>query len=249
MLAFLGRTLWLAWCWLELSLLTLFLYLIAWLPKPLTGAYYHRLFRVWCSFFARALGVELRLHEKNIKPLPKQYILIANHPSAFEDVGIPTLFNVYPLAKHGVRDWPVVGRISAAAGTLFVDRDDPQSRHAALDQLMLKLEQGKNVAIFPEGGCKGRRIHSSFQAGAFDIAIRTGIPILPVFLHYEAQETFEWQPPHDLQHKLWHFMTSRNHRANYYLYDAIDPKAFHDKKEFAEQVRQMYLKWQARYLE
>jgi len=174
MVAFLGRTLWLVWCWLELSLLTLLLYLLSWLPKPLTGTYYHYLFRVWCSLFVRALGVDLRLHEKNVAPIPKQYILIANHPSALEDVGIPTLFNVYPLAKLGVRDWFVVGRINVAAGTLFVDRDDPDSRHAALDQLMEKLHQGKNVALFPEGGCKGGRIHTSFQSGAFDLALRTG---------------------------------------------------------------------------
>ena len=249
MLAFLGRTLWLAWCWLELSLLTLFLYGLAWLPKPLTGAYYRYLFRVWCALFVRALGVDLHLHEKNVEPIPKQYILIANHPSAFEDIGIPTLFNVYPLAKRGVRDWFLVGKINAAAGTLFVDRDDPDSRHAALDRLMTRLQQGKNVAIFPEGGCKGSRIYSSFQTGAFDLSMRTGIPILPVFLHYEAQKTFEWRPVHTLLLKMWHFMTSQNDRANYYLYDAIDPKGFTDKKEFAEQVRRMYLKWQTRYLE
>jgi len=249
MLAFFGRTLWLVWCWLELVLLTLLLYLLSWLPKPLTGAYYHYLFRVWCSLFVRALGVDLRLHEKNVTPIPKQYILIANHPSALEDVGIPTLFNVYPLAKLGVRDWFVVGRINNAAGTLFVDRDDPDSRHAALDQLMEKLRQGKNVALFPEGGCKGSRIHTSFQSGAFDLALRTGIPILPVFLHYEAQKTFEWRAPFTVIDKMWHFMTSQNDQANYYVYDAIDPKGFTDKKEFAEQVRQRYLKWQARYLE
>jgi len=249
MLGFIVRTLWLVWCWIELAVFTLVLYVLSWLPRSLLSSYYRYLFRVWCSFFVRALGVDLRLHEKNLKPIPDQYILIANHPSALEDVGIPTLFNVTMLAKSGVRKWWLVGRINQAAGTAFVDRDNPESRHASVDTLIEKLQQGYNIALFPEGGCRGRRIHHTFYPGAFDISMRTGIPIVPVFLHYEAQETFEWRDPQTLIHKFWHFMTSLNDQANYYVYDAIYPDEFKDKKEFAEAVRQKYLHWQTCYLE
>ena len=249
MLAFLLKTFWLLWCWIELSVFTLLLYVLAWLPTFMTRFYYHYLFRIWCSFFVRALGVDLYLHEKNRQPLPEQFILIANHPSALEDVGIPSLFDVYPLAKQEVKSWWLVGKINAAAGTLFVKREDPESRHKAVELMTEKLGDGKNIAIFPEGGCKGRRIYETFQSGAFDISLRTGIPLLPVFLHYEAQETFEWRHPQTLLHKMWHFMTSRNDQANYYVYDAIYPKDFTDKKEYAESVRKMYLQWQERYLE
>ena len=249
MLSFLLRTLWLAWSWIELSLFTLFLYILSWLPRSITKSWYHYRFRIWCDFFVRALGVQLRLHEKNIKPLPKQFILIANHPSALEDVGIPTLFDIYPLAKQGVRNWFLVGRINEAAGTMFVKRDDPESRHAAIDKLIEKLQQGYSVALFPEGGCKGRRIYEHFQTGAFDVSISTGIPIVPVFIHYEAQETFEWQAPYTLIDKMWHFMTSQNDQANFYVYDAIDPKEFKDKHVYAAYMHDCYLKWQAQYLE
>ncbi|MCK5724937.1 MAG: hypothetical protein KAI84_20540, partial [Gammaproteobacteria bacterium] len=96
MLHFIGRSLWLFWCWIELSLFTLFLYALAWLPRILIKSFYSKLFYTWCRVFTRALGVDLRLHEKNINPLPKQYILVANHPSAFEDIGVPALFDVHP---------------------------------------------------------------------------------------------------------------------------------------------------------
>jgi len=249
MLYFAGRSLWLLWCWLELAVFTLVLYALSWLPRPLTRAFYHSLFLRWCKFFVRALGVDLRLHQKNLKPLPKQYILIANHPSALEDVGIPALFDVYPLAKQGVRHWYFVGRINYAADTLFVNREDKDSRRAALDQIVDRLKQGQNIALFPEGGCKGRRIYKTFHYGAFDASLKTGIPILPVFLHHEAQETFEWQDPSTLIDKLWHFMTSQNNRVNYYVYDAIYPEGFIDKQTYSEQVRERYLQWQKQYLE
>src|ERR1700741_4948042 len=104
--------------------LTALLWLLAWLPWP--GRHpVARLFGAWSRSFVRALGVDLRLHQKNRARLPARYILIANHPSAFEDVGIPALFDVVSLAKVQVAEWFVVGRISKAAGTLYVDRDDP----------------------------------------------------------------------------------------------------------------------------
>ena len=249
MLHFIGRSLWLFWCWIELSIFTLILYSIAWLPRKLTNLFYSKLFFIWCRFFVRALGVNLKLHQKNHDAIPQNYILVANHPSAFEDIGVPALFDVHPLAKMGVRKWFLLGKISEAAGTFFVKRDSKESRNAVVDDLIKNLQQGKNIAIFPEGGCKGRRIFETFQYGAFDISIRTGIPILPVFLHYEAQDRFEWRDPQILIQKFWHFMTSRNNNANYYVYDAISPEGFKDKKEFSEHVHNKFMEWQKRYLD
>lgn len=249
MLKLIARSLWLFWCWLELSVFTAVLYILSWLPRSLTGDYYRTLSRFWCQFLLRALGVDLHLHQKNRHDIPSQYILIANHPSALEDFAIPALFNVYPLAKEGVRNWFLIGRISDRAQTIFVKRNDSSSRHAALMSLLEATKKGHNIAVFPEGGCMGRRIYDKFQTGAFDISIQTGIPILPVFLHYEDQELFEWHPPHTLLHKFWHYMTARNNRANYYVYDVINPDSFSDKEEFAEHVRKEYLRWQEQYLE
>lgn len=243
-----ARALWLLWCWLELVVFTAILYLLSFLPRRFTP-FYFSWFRSWCRFFVRALGVDLRLHQKNARPLPRKYLLIANHPSAFEDVGVPALFPVYSLAKIEVRDWWIVGRINRAAGTLFVERESAESRRAAVDAIVAELNCGRNVALYPEGGCKGRRLFESFRFGAFDISLRTGVPIVPLFLHYEAQEDFAWVAPQTLLHKLWHFMTTSNNRANYYVFDAIDPSGFSDKQAYYEHVYGLYLQWQAKYLE
>jgi len=240
--------LWRIIAWVELAIFTLILYLLSYLPQVLRP-FFFSLFRLWCCSFTRALGVELRLHQKNIRALPEHYILIANHPSAFEDIGIPALFPVHSLAKIEVRDWWLVGRISTASGTLYVHRESRESRNAAAEQIEMELRQGKNIALYPEGGCKGRRIFESFRYGAFDISLRTGIPVLPVFLHYESQDDFEWRAPQTLLHKLWHMMRTQNSRANYYVYDAIDPAGFADKETYAEFIHNKYLEWQARYLD
>ncbi|MBT7408978.1 MAG: 1-acyl-sn-glycerol-3-phosphate acyltransferase [Methylococcales bacterium] len=235
--------------WIDMIFLTIIVYLLSFLPKSLTQHFYFKLVGFWSKFFIRALGVDLKLHQKNIQPIPKQYILIANHPSAFEDIGIPALFNAHSLAKYEVKHWWIVGRISEAAGTLYVKRESKDSRHEAKQQLIDALNNGKSIALYPEGGCKGRRIFESFRYGAFDVSMNTGIPILPVFLHYESQDDFEWRDPQTLIQKLWHFSISQNNQVNYYVYDAIDPEQFSSKEEYTEHVYQLYLKWQARYLD
>ncbi len=234
--------------WIDFIAFTALLYLLSWLPwrgkHPVA-----RLFHPWCRAFVRALDIDLRLHQKNLHPLPQRYILIANHPSAFEDIGIPALFDVVSLAKLQVQDWFVVGRISRAAGTLYVDRDDPESRRLSVQTMVDAVNAGQNIALYPEGGCKGRRLHTEFKSGAFEVSMRTGVPILPVFLHYEAQDDFEWQPPWTLPDKIRHMASAVNNRANFYVYDPLDPKDFEDRHAMKAAAYEMYQRWNAQYLE
>ncbi|MCC7485248.1 MAG: 1-acyl-sn-glycerol-3-phosphate acyltransferase [Burkholderiales bacterium] len=234
--------------WIDFLALTTLVYLLSWLPWRGTHPV-ARLFHAWCRAFVRALDVDLRLHQKNRRRLPEHFILIANHPAAFEDIGIPALFDVVSLAKAEVRDWFIAGRISRAAGTLYVDRDDPQSRDQAVEAMVSAVNAGRNICLYPEGGCKGRRLHGEFRSGAFEVSIRTGVPILPLFLHYEAQDDFEWQPPYHLPHKIWHMTTTRNNRANFYVYDPLDPKDYPDKYAMRAAAYEMYARWNAQYLE
>jgi 1-acyl-sn-glycerol-3-phosphate acyltransferase len=235
--------------WLDFIAFTVLVYALSWLPWRGRWHPVRHIFRAWCRAFVRALDVDLRLHQHHLKPLPPRYILVANHPAAFEDIGIPALFEVVSLAKIQVQDWTIVGRISKAAGTLYVDRDDPASRSAAIQTMVDAVNAGDNIALYPEGGCTGRRLFHRFKSGAFEVAMRTGVPILPVFLHYEAQDDFEWQPPYTLPHKIWHMMRTVNNRVNYHVFDPIDPKDFADKNALKAAVYEKYVKWNQTYLE
>ncbi|STR45583.1 lysophospholipid acyltransferase family protein [Iodobacter fluviatilis] len=235
--------------WLDLCAFTLLMLLLARLPMALLSARYPSLFQAWCRCFVRALGVELRLHQHHKKPLPPQYILIANHPSALEDVGIPAFFPVRNLAKEEVRHWWFVGRIAEAAGTLFVKREEKEARQTALLNMIAAVKAGHSIALYPEGGCKGRRLWDKFLYGAFIVSIETQIPILPVFLYYEAQEAFEWGPNTTLIQKIWQIMRSPNHVAHYHVFDPLEASQFKDKDDYANQTYALYSGWQKRFLE
>lgn len=234
---------------LEFISFTTFMYLLSFVPGTNDSKFYYFLFRFWCRSFLRALGLKFILHQKHLKPLPKQFILISNHPSAVEDIAIPALYPVHSLAKIQVKDWFIVGRINRVAGTLYVDRDDPESRHNAVDNMLSACEQGKNIALYPEGGCFGRRITKEFKRGAFELSIRSGIPIVPVLIYYQTQEDFEWQAPFTLIDKIWHFWSSSNKNIEIFQYDAVDPAKFKDKYEFSAYMQEFYQIKQTKYLE
>lgn len=233
---------------LDFLLVSCVVYFLAWLPNLLLGRWYKKLFKWWCWLFIRALGVNLKLHQKNAHPLPSHAIYIGNHPSAFEDIGMPALFPARYIAKQEVRDWWFVGKISNAVGTLYFDRENSHSRKKIAAEIKQRLSEGDSIGIYPEGGCKGRHINLPFRIGLFDIAIQSKVPLVPVFLHYESQEDFEWQGQ-TLPWKLIEIMRSSNKTAHYYVFDAIDPNKFESKELLCHHVQTLYLEWQKKYLE
>lgn len=174
--------------------------------------------------------------------------MVANHPSAFEDIGLPALFDVISLAKAEVADWWILGRISTASGTLYVQRESAKSRAQALQDIIVQVRNGKNIALYPEGGCKGKRIAERFFYGAFEASLQTNIPIVPVFIQYEAQDDFFWRPNVSIAKKMWQMLNASNPNANFHIFDAFQPENFADKESYSQAVYQQYLVWQDKYL-
>jgi len=45
LIRFVCRVAWRLWCWIELGVFTLVMYLLSWLPRALTRSFYFTLFR------------------------------------------------------------------------------------------------------------------------------------------------------------------------------------------------------------
>lgn len=234
--------------WLDLALFTLLLYILSYLPKKLLSYFFGGLFQRWCRCFMRALGIKLHVHEKYAGTLPEQFIVIANHPSALEDIGMPSIFKARFVAKDEVQFWWIVGRISRAANSIFVKREDPNDRAEALKSILNALRQGESIGLYPEGGCFARRLHLPFQIGAAKTAFTTGVPIIPVFLHHEAQVQFEWLNQHLLR-KIWQMLCSTNKHVHYYIHTPILPQDFESIEALKVHLEQLYLQLQKQYLE
>lgn len=230
---------------LDFLLICTFTFFCSFLPGFITKHFMARLFSRWCWSLIRFLGVECHIHQKFQPPLPKHFLLISNHPSGMDILALNAIFAVAPLAKEEIKSWWIVGRIARAIGSVFVKREDKNSRHAAKQTLIQVLQQGKNLLIYPEGGCYGRHLRP-FKLGSFEISIMSKVPILPVYMQYEAENDMEWGDYGLIRH-LYNIRRACNKHVHCYIFDPVSPENFTDPQSYMEHVHKLYEQWEKKY--
>ncbi len=113
----------------------------------------------------------------------RPYIMVCNHLSQAD---IPLISNL-PwemkwVAKKELFDTPVVGWMMKLAGDISVDRQAPDRREQTFLQAQFYLNNNCSVMFFPEGTRSRNGKLNRFKAGAFDLAIREQVPILPMVI-------------------------------------------------------------------
>ncbi len=142
-----------------------------------------RVMRWWGRAFLRAGGWKLRVEGMESLPAGGS-ILVANHQSVLD---IPMILSAFPrpvvfLAKRELGEIPLFGKAMAAAGNLFIDREDPRDAVRMLRETGARLRDGRLVAVFPEGTRSGDGTIGEFRPGAFYLARKSGAPVVPVYL-------------------------------------------------------------------
>lgn len=131
----------------------------------------------------------LELHGVTVEasgPLPLGPVLLAaNHLSWLDPLVVASLIPCAPVSKLDVARWPVIGSIARDLGVVFVARGDPASGARALGEVAGALGRGVSVLNFPEGTTTtGGRV-LPFRTGTFGLALRLGVPVVPVALAYD----------------------------------------------------------------
>ncbi len=102
-------------------------------------------------------------------------------------VDIPALATQQPLhflSKAEVRKWPFIGWFAERVGTLFIQRGAAGAASKSLSEITHCLEQGGNVAIFPEGTTTDGSSMRTFHGRLLQAAIDAKTKIQPVALCY-----------------------------------------------------------------
>jgi len=137
----------------------------------------------WGRSFLRVGGWKFRV--EGVENLPSGgAVLVANHQSV---VDIPMLLSAFPqpvgfLAKRELGEIPLFGKAMAAAGNLFVDREDPRDAVRMLREAGARLRDGRLIVVFPEGTRSGDGSIGEFRPGAFYLAQKSGAPVVPVYI-------------------------------------------------------------------
>ncbi len=119
--------------------------------------------------------------------LPRPSVVVANHPTLLDITAILAhLPDACCLVKSPLHRSVFIGRMLRTAG--YVDagtRGTVDEARAALEATCARLAEGFHVVIFPEGTRSPARGLGPFHRGAFDLALRTGSPLVPAFITCE----------------------------------------------------------------
>jgi 1-acyl-sn-glycerol-3-phosphate acyltransferase len=110
------------------------------------------------------------------------YIFAANHQSQF-DIFVLQGYLGYDfrwLVKMELFRIPVFGKAMEVAGYIPVDRTHGRKALKSLDEAAQRIADGTSVAVFPEGTRSPDGKLGQFKAGAILLAIKAGVPVVPV---------------------------------------------------------------------
>ncbi len=136
----------------------------------------------WAASICRAGGVEVAVAGKEQLNPERPYIFAANHQSQFDIFVLQGFLglNFRWLAKKELFTVPIWGAAMRRAGYIPIDRSHGRKAIKSLDEAAQKIAAGTSVIIFPEGTRSiDGKLHD-FKAGAMMLAIKSGVPIVPV---------------------------------------------------------------------
>ena len=131
----------------------------------------------------RLIDVDPRRHAQQTPEGP--YVLVANHPTLIDVIALIASYErLCVVVKHSVITGWMVGRMLQAAG--YIDGGGSDGKVKASDVLAAaqdRLAKGYGVLIFPEGTRSPPNEMWPFMRSPFEMAARSRVPLLPVFIH------------------------------------------------------------------
>jgi 1-acyl-sn-glycerol-3-phosphate acyltransferase len=140
--------------------------------------------RFWSRVLLWIAGVRLTIEGLDKIDPNANYVFVSNHLSYMDTpvvLGhIPVQFRF--LAKQGLFRIPFLGYHLHRAGHIPVPRDNPRAALKSMsDAAKIIEERGISILLFPEGGRSLTGL-KPFKEGAAYIAIKAGVPVVPLAL-------------------------------------------------------------------
>ncbi len=154
-----------------------------WLPLVGSATRCDCIPRLWVRLVLRCAGVRLDVSGAEAVDWSKPAVVVANHQSWFDVFALIAALpgRVRFVAKQELGRIPIFGRAWRGCGHIGLDRSDRRQAIESLNRAGEKMhEESLAVTMFPEGtrSLDGRLY--PFKKGAFVLAIRAGVPIVPV---------------------------------------------------------------------
>ena len=122
-------------------------------------------------------------------------LLCANHTRTNDPLFIAYAlgwrYQIHVMAKEEIMHWPFIGWVLRHGGIFGVKRG--KADVAAIKTSIKYLKNGELLLMFPEGTRHQDGDFGDAKTGAAMLALRTGVPIIPIYLPAEKR-FFRWNP-------------------------------------------------------
>lgn len=192
----------------------------------------HRFTCFWASLYTWVNPLwQVTVHGRERIRRDETYVMVANHLSFLDILVLFRLFRHFKwVSKISNFRVPFIGWNMHLNSYIPLHRGERDSVVKMMDASVAALEDGSSIMMFPEGTRSKTGELQEFKNGAFDLAIRTQKPILPIVI----EGTHEALPKRG-------FLLRGRHDIHLTVLDPLHPEDFEgcEPRELAEHVREI----------
>ncbi len=149
-----------------------------------SGRRLHWFSRTWSWLIMKTILSPVKVIGLDKIDTSKPHVYAVNHASAMD---IPVLYVHLPFQfrivfKKELLSYPVVGWQLKRSGQVCIDQQKPTNSIAAIRSAVKSLKAGMPLVIYPEGGRTPDGEIKQFLPGAFFLALKAQVDIVPVAL-------------------------------------------------------------------
>lgn len=136
----------------------------------------------WCRRIVRALGIRYTVGGPLPQAGPAGLAVVSNHLSYLDILIYSAVQPFIMVSKVEVRSWPLLGWITAQAGTVYVQRADvkggqTQTRDEVNAMMAAAFRSGVPVLFFPEGTTTDGAGILPFRRGLYNSVVYDRVPM------------------------------------------------------------------------
>ncbi len=148
------------------------------------GRILHGFARLWSRLIMGTIASPVKVIGLEKIDASKPHVYAVNHASALD---IPVLYVYLPFQfrivfKKELLSYPIVGWHLKRSGQVCIDQQKPAASIGGIRSAVKSLKEGMPLVIFPEGGRSSDGQIKPFMPGAFFLAIKAQVDVVPVAL-------------------------------------------------------------------
>lgn len=176
------------------------------------------------------------------RPMTVDGAIVANHSSWLDIFVLNAAQTVYFVAKAEVADWPGIGWLARATGTVFIARKGTEAKKQQ-EIFESRLQAGHRLLFFPEGtstdAVRVLPFKSTLFEAFFSPALERTMHIQPVTVIFHAPDGMDprhygwWGEMDFAGHLVKMLATQRHGRVEVFFHPEVPVDAFENRKALA----------------